>query len=75
LVCCGSEISVQKNNTLFLQTIFIPQNVPYRAIIRGLLVEIEQNDLKCRNWQWNWVHSALVKINEELLERKGVAPV
>jgi hypothetical protein len=24
---------------------------------------------------WNWVHSALVRINEELLERKIAAPV
>jgi hypothetical protein len=26
-------------------------------------------------WVWNGVHSALVKINEELLERKVAAPV
>jgi hypothetical protein len=28
-------------------------------------------------WQWDWngVHSALVRINEELLERKVAAPV
>jgi hypothetical protein len=26
-------------------------------------------------WVWNGVHSALVRINEELLERKVVAPV
>jgi hypothetical protein len=27
------------------------------------------------NWVWNRVHSALVRINEELLERKVAAPV
>jgi hypothetical protein len=26
-------------------------------------------------WVWNRVHSALVRINEELLERKVAAPV
>jgi hypothetical protein len=26
-------------------------------------------------WVWNGVHSALVRINEELLERKVAAPV
>jgi hypothetical protein len=26
-------------------------------------------------WVWNWAHSALVRINEELLERKVAAPV
>jgi hypothetical protein len=26
-------------------------------------------------WVWNGVHSALVRINEELLERKLAAPV
>jgi hypothetical protein len=26
-------------------------------------------------WVWNTVHSALVRINEELLERKLAAPV
>jgi hypothetical protein len=26
-------------------------------------------------WVWNGVHSALVRINEELLERKVMAPV
>jgi hypothetical protein len=26
-------------------------------------------------WVWNWVHSALVRINEELLERKLAATV
>jgi hypothetical protein len=26
-------------------------------------------------WIWNGVHSALVRINEELLERKVAAPV
>jgi hypothetical protein len=26
-------------------------------------------------WVWNGVHSALMRINEELLERKVVAPV
>jgi hypothetical protein len=26
-------------------------------------------------WVWNGVHSTLVRINEELLERKVVAPV
>jgi hypothetical protein len=26
-------------------------------------------------WVWNGVHSALVRVNEELLERKVVAPV
>jgi hypothetical protein len=26
-------------------------------------------------WAWNAVHSAFVRINEELLERKVVAPV
>jgi hypothetical protein len=28
-----------------------------------------------REWVWNGVHSALVRINEELLERKVAAPV
>jgi hypothetical protein len=28
-----------------------------------------------RQWIWNGVHSALVRINEELLERKVTAPV
>jgi hypothetical protein len=27
------------------------------------------------HWVWNGVHSALVRINEELLERKVAAPV
>jgi hypothetical protein len=27
------------------------------------------------DWVWNGVHSALVRINEELLERKVAAPV
>jgi hypothetical protein len=26
-------------------------------------------------WVWNGVHSALVRINEEILERKVAAPV
>jgi hypothetical protein len=26
-------------------------------------------------WVWNGVHSTLVRVNEELLERKVVAPV
>jgi hypothetical protein len=26
-------------------------------------------------WVWNGVHSALVRVNEELLERKVAAPV
>jgi hypothetical protein len=26
-------------------------------------------------WVWNWVHSALVRINEEQLEKKVAAPV
>jgi hypothetical protein len=26
-------------------------------------------------WVWNWVHSTLVRINEELLDRKVTAPV
>jgi hypothetical protein len=26
-------------------------------------------------WVWNWVHSALVRINEELLESEVTAPV
>jgi hypothetical protein len=26
-------------------------------------------------WVWNGIHSALVRINEELLERKVAAPV
>jgi hypothetical protein len=28
-----------------------------------------------KQWFWNGVHSALVRINEELLERKVAAPV
>jgi hypothetical protein len=28
-----------------------------------------------RYWVWNEVHSSLVRINEELLERKVAAPV
>jgi hypothetical protein len=28
-----------------------------------------------KQWVWNGVHSALVRINEELLERKVAAPV
>jgi hypothetical protein len=28
-----------------------------------------------KQWVWNGVHSALVRINEELLEGKVVAPV
>jgi hypothetical protein len=28
-----------------------------------------------KHWVWNGVHSALVRINEELLERKVAAPV
>jgi hypothetical protein len=28
-----------------------------------------------KQWIWNGVHSALVRINEELLERKVAAPV
>jgi hypothetical protein len=28
-----------------------------------------------KQWVWNGVHSALVSINEELLERKVAAPV
>jgi hypothetical protein len=28
-----------------------------------------------QHWVWNGVHSALVRINEELLERKVAAPV
>jgi hypothetical protein len=28
-----------------------------------------------QQWVWNGVHSALVRINEELLERKLAAPV
>jgi hypothetical protein len=28
-----------------------------------------------QQWVWNGVHSALVRINEELLERKVAAPV
>jgi hypothetical protein len=26
-------------------------------------------------WVWNWVHTPLVRINEELLERKVASPV
>jgi hypothetical protein len=26
-------------------------------------------------WVWNGIHSALVRVNEELLERKVAAPV
>jgi hypothetical protein len=28
-----------------------------------------------QQWVWNGVHSALVRINEELIERKIAAPV
>jgi hypothetical protein len=28
-----------------------------------------------QQWVWNGIHSALVRINEELLERKVAAPV
>jgi hypothetical protein len=30
---------------------------------------------KIITWVWNGVHSALVRINEELIERKVAAPV
>jgi hypothetical protein len=31
--------------------------------------------LNKKQWVWNGVHSALVRVNEELLERKVAAPV
>jgi hypothetical protein len=32
-------------------------------------------DFSEQQWVWNGVHSALVRVNEELLERKVAAPV
>jgi hypothetical protein len=41
----------------------IPGSIPGAAIFSEL------------QWVWNGIHSALVRINEELLERKVAAPV
>jgi hypothetical protein len=42
---------------------------------RGLGFDSRRYQISEWQWVWNGVHSALVRINEELLERKLAAPV